>query len=532
MADAKLEIEVLASTQQAVGELQKLNKNVSSVKGGMEKFTGVAMKRMGATGVAAGAMGGAIVAGAMMGIQALKGLVTWAGRTAKALGKTAVVGAIDFQFAMAKARTMFRGTEQDFRKMTEAAEAQAVAWGVPAVQQAIAVYDIFSGVTKNVVGAQAFLLASNELAAAGFADFASANKTLMTAMNALQLPMERAREIASKLWATTDVGVIRLDELNATTGKLAGSMALVPFEEIMGVIGIRTKKLGTAEEATTGLKSIFDVLTKTEGVVVETAKKHGIVLGPLSVRQQGLIGIMEKLVALGERDINALRGIVRETRAWNAVQALLGGGLEIGKQNVDAIRGAVENYSSAIDINLATTRTQLDRTSEAWKKAWRDIGDNALDPMKESLQNLITPHLQDFSDWAVEHGPQIAGIFNDIATGVLIASEATGVLADNIKKVGKAIAWTFEKTPLGFAFWVARKAGGAALGELWEAGEEARLRLGAQEAAKTGDASAALGALGGGSSVVINTGANYIQTTDPCERVAAGGSFNEQVSER
>lgn len=534
----KIEISVDMEMKKALAEFRRLDRNVSSLEKDMGKFSGKTSQQFKGMGLAAGAMGGAVVAGAMAGVAALQRLLGMATRTAVAIGKTAVRGAISFEQAMAKSRTMARLNDKDWGAFREELLELTKAWGLDKIDAATASYDVFSGVTKDATGALQFLDTSMELAVVGFDALARSNKTLVTTMNALRWPMDRSREAAIKLWATVDSGVLELLDLNAATGRLSGSLGTLPFEEVLASLGFLTKALGNPAEAVTALRGLIDQLTKTEGASVEMAKKHGLVLGPVALQQRGLVETERALVEIGEKDLNVLRGIIRETMAWNAINAIMNKGLPVIESNVEGIRDSLVEYEEALKIATSTTQKQLDVVSSEWDVLLTKVGDEVLVPLKNILATELMPVLEDWGEWVRRNKEEIAGFFWSVHDAILAARDVLKTILGMGKPLARIAGLALEiarrtRAP-EILFPLPTAAAHALVGRPFAqrlVAERFQRLIRGGLGAVGGPAEGEGGGGGAGPSAVF-LGTNYFETPDPRRQKLEPDKFRRTVTER
>lgn len=162
-------------------------------------------------------------------------------------------------------------------------------------------YDILSA---SVAPGQALevLGVSAEAATAGLSTVAIAADAITTVLNSYALEADRAREVSDKLWAIVKRGKITFDEVAGSIGNVASTAAVagLDFNELGAGIATATRAGVEHRRAMTGMNSVLLAFLKNTDDQKEAASKFGIELSSLTLKTEGLIGVVQKLAGANE----------------------------------------------------------------------------------------------------------------------------------------------------------------------------------------------------------------------------------------
>ena len=181
------------------------------------------------------------------------------------LGQLALQSGTEFEAAMAKASTLYTGTDAEFEKLSSDILKLSSNTGLAASSLAEAAYSAESAsVPAEQLGAM--LEHSSKLAAAGFTDVDTALSATAKTMNAYGLEGEDAMEKVQKvLMQTQNLGITTVGELGHSLASVTPTAAAfgVSFEQVGAALSVMTAQGVSTAEATTKLKSMFSELGKS-----------------------------------------------------------------------------------------------------------------------------------------------------------------------------------------------------------------------------------------------------------------------------
>lgn len=219
-------------------------------------------------------------------------------------------------------------------------------------------YDIASAGFSSRQAQKSVGNASINLAEVGFANIEGTNQGIVKILAAnknLGDTFRDADKRAAQLFATTKVGILTLDQLNAEAAELAstGVGAGVAFEEMATALALVTTQGLSAGEGSTAIKSLVNEIVsnvpKAQSALATLKDEAGkpIQFGFGALKAEGLIKIIERIgkATGGSRD--ALNGIFSSSEAAKAANALL----QSGGENRKKFRDEIDNAGSAEGID-------------------------------------------------------------------------------------------------------------------------------------------------------------------------------------
>jgi hypothetical protein len=219
-------------------------------------------------------------------------------------------------------------------------------------------YDIASAGFSSKQAQKSVGTASINLSEVGFANIEGTNQGIVKILAAnknLGDTFRDADKRAAQLFATTKVGILTLDQLNAEAAELAstGVGAGVAFEEMATALALVTTQGLSAGEGSTAIKSLVNEIVsnvpKAQSALSTLKDEAGkpIQFGFGALKAEGLIKIIERIgkATGGSRD--ALNGIFSSSEAAKAANALL----QSGGENRKKFRDEIDNAGSAEGID-------------------------------------------------------------------------------------------------------------------------------------------------------------------------------------
>lgn len=278
-------------------------------------------------------------------------------------------------------------------------------FGDKAQNQAKAFYNILSAGTTDTAQALTVLTAANKAAVAGLTDVDTAANGLLSVVNSYGADVISAAQASDILFNTVREGRTTFPELASNIGRVASiaASAKVKFEEIGGALAFVTKSGVKTDEAVVGLRALLtNVIGPTEGVA-KAAKAMGIEFNATALRTKGLGGFMEDLAKKTGGNVEKLRELFPNVRAFNVAVKIAGGDLD----DFNRILGETGNATGATD------------------KALKTITDSAafqFDKLTNQLRNFPTAVLTNFEEPLAD---ALKAINNFVSTqGVLLLVDA------------------------------------------------------------------------------------------------------------
>ena len=300
------------------------------------------------------------------------------------LGEMALQSGSEFEASMAKASTLFTGTEQEFADLSKEILNLSSNSGLAASGLAEAAYSAESAsVPAEQLGAM--LEHSSKLAAAGFTDIDTALSATAKTMNAYGMEGEDAMEKVQKvLMQTQNLGITTVGELGASLAQVTPTAAAfgVSFDQIGASLAVMTAQGTSTAQATTQLNSLIAELGK-EGT---TASKN------LAKAAEGTeyAGMSFAQMMDAGADLGTVLGMISKQAEADEVSMVdMFSSIEAGKAALSIFSQEGETFNK----DLAEMSTSADVVGEAYEKV-SDTVQFKSQQMKTSLQNLATVAFQ------------------------------------------------------------------------------------------------------------------------------------------
>lgn len=285
----------------------------------------------------------------------LVALFAEATKAAVDLGKAVIDLGSDFESSMAKTKTLFNGTGEEFQQLQEDILNISSATGQSAKTLAEAAYSAESaGVAQEDLATM--IEQSSKLATAGFTDVDTALSATVKAMNAYGMTGEQAiGKVQKVLIQTQNKGITTVGELGQHLSKVTPTAAAfgVSFEQVGASLAGMTAQSGDAAQATTFLNALISELGKSGTTASDNLKAaaEGTQYADMSFKQ-----MMESGATLNE---------VLDLMSTYAHA----NGLEIADMfgSMEAGRGAMQLDASDFIANLEAMSTEADVVTEGFE---------------------------------------------------------------------------------------------------------------------------------------------------------------------
>ena len=181
------------------------------------------------------------------------------------LGKSAASAGAEFENAMAKTSTLFKGSDADLAALGDDIQRLSAASGASASELAEAAYSALSAsVPAEQLGSM--LEQSSKLAVAGFTDVDTALSATAKTMNAYGMEGEDSiGKVQKVLMQTQNLGITTVGELGASLAQVTPTAAAfgVSFEQVGASLATMTAQGTPTAQATTQLNSLIAELGKS-----------------------------------------------------------------------------------------------------------------------------------------------------------------------------------------------------------------------------------------------------------------------------
>ncbi len=352
--------------------------------------------------------------------------------------KRATSDMIDFQRAMAEVATLTKGTAEENRRLTLEVLRLSKAFGQAPAAQARALYDTISGGFRDASEAVALLTTANKLAIAGVTDINSAFGTLLATLKPYELGVREAAATSDKLFAVVESGIVTIDALSGTLGRVApaAAQAGISLDDMLGSIAAitATTKL-SAPEVATQITSLANAIQKGAATSKKVNKDFD-----LSVN-------FSKSAVSGGRLISVLKDTARQLDTLTEAQQATARATLIGSEEAQRAFAVLtgSGAQAAVD-SIKSIGDSAGATEAAFAKMAATIGFK-LDQLEAELTTTGILATEAFQDELFAGFEKFRQMLPGITSGLLVMG---GVIRDIVNTFGfvgsgiLAIAVTFD----------------------------------------------------------------------------------------
>ena len=339
-------------------------------------------------------------------------LMTKATEAVVNLGKEALNSGMSFEASMAKTKTLFTGTDEEFAALSDELLRISSATGLAADGLAEAAYSAESAsVPAEMLGAM--IEKSAKLATAGFTDIDTALSATAKTMNAYGMEGEEAIDKVQKvLMQTQNLGITTVDELGASLAQVTPTAASfgVSFEQVGASLAVMTAQGTPTAQATTQLNALIAELGKNGTTAAKNLEE--------AAKGTEYAGMTFTQMMESGADLNTVLGMMSDHADKNGLSMVdMFSSIEAGK----AALAITSNEGETFTANLAAMSTEADVVGDAFA--------TVSDTLEFKTQRIQTS----FSNMATSLYQTAAGPLADAAES---AADAIGTITDAFNEGG------------------------------------------------------------------------------------------------
>lgn len=287
------------------------------------------------------------------------------------LGKAIVQVGSDFESSMAKTKTLFTGTTEEFAQLQKDILATSTATGQSAKTLAEAAYSAESaGVAQEDLAAM--IDHSSKLAVAGFTDVDTALSATAKTMNAYGMTGEDSIDRVQRvLMQTQNLGITTVDELGQSLAHVTPTAAAfgVTFEEVGASLAGMTAQGTSTAQATTQLNALISelgkngtVASKNLAAAAEGSKYAGMSFSEMKANGATLNEILDMMSDYADANGVSLMDMFGSIEAGKAALSIDSSDFVA---NLEAMATEADVVGEAYDTIAATFEFQADRVKTA-----------------------------------------------------------------------------------------------------------------------------------------------------------------------
>lgn len=298
--------------------------------------------------------------------------------------------ALEYSKAIAEINSIVPRTAAETLSLKQSLIGLSNEYGSAAQNQAKAFYNILSAGTTDTAKAMTVLTAANKAAVAGLTDVNTAAEGLLSVVNSYTDGTVDAAQASDILFTTVREGRTTFPELAANIGRVASiaASAKVAFSEVGGALAFVTKSGIRTDEAVVGLRALLtSVIGPTEGVQ-QAAKNMGIEFNATSLATKGLGGFLADLSKKTGGNVEKLRQLFPNVRAFNIAVKVAGGDLEDFNRILEETSQATGSTDSALKTITDSAGFQFDKLTNQLKNFPTAILTNFEEPISDALKAI------------------------------------------------------------------------------------------------------------------------------------------------
>lgn len=308
-------------------------------------------------------------------------------------GTAAIEFAADFDFALAKVRTI---AGEKFNLNVVTSDLERIATTVPQDLNTLtnALYFTITSGIRDIGQATQFLEVGAKSAVAGITDATVSIDALTTIVNAYNKDASKATHISDILFKTVDQGKVTYDGLAKSIGDVASPAALlnVQLESVGAATATMTKAGINIEETTTAIRNLFLQIANAGPEAIKVARGLGIDLSEAGIKAAGGFAPFIKSIADATNgNIKLLAQVAGNRRAFRALAILAGTNADefqrLDKEfnNLEFTAGATER---AFAILNKTARNQYKLFKDSLLVAFKSFGDYIIEQSLPAFAEL------------------------------------------------------------------------------------------------------------------------------------------------
>ena len=345
-----------------------------------------------------------------------------------AVGVASVREASQFESSFAKIQGLVGVTADEIGELETAARRLGPQFGISANEAAEALFFITSAGLRGA-GATEVLEASLKGAAIGLGDTKTIADLATSAVNAYGESTLGGAEAVDVLAEAVRLGKLAPEELAGSMGQvlpLASNLG-VRFDEVGAAMAGMSKTGTDASTAATQLRQILATIAKPTAEADRALADMGLSAEGLreQIKDEGLFATLETLTDAFDGNIEATTEVFGNIRALSGVLDLMGASVDDNRELFRLMADDITVTDEALTIVQDTAANKFAVAMETARDSLLEIG--------LAILEMVSPHLDTFSQWMDENGPAIEEGFIKIydAINQFLTSE---VLAEIIQK--------------------------------------------------------------------------------------------------
>jgi TP901 family phage tail tape measure protein len=327
---------------------------------------------------------------------ALKGLQLYAAAQAAMQFTNAMYDAAseaaEFARSISLIQTIAEDTSMTFEKWSEGVRKVSDALALPLLDTAAGTYDLLSNQVAKGADAFGVMTSAGQLANLTNSKVSSSVNTLSNAINAYGFSSSQAEKLAAELFVTVDLGRVRLDELEATSGRVyeTGKSLGVTWQEVNAGMAAITQTGVKTNTAMTLLVNVFQKLLKPTNELQELYNQEGVTPDTI-VRMNGLAGVIDLIDKKTRGSTAAALKYFNEIRSSQGFQ-ILKDRMGAYKEALEAQKNAQERYQAKKKEFENSDGFKFQQSMNQWKNflttGWKTEALTVIVKMTDALKGL------------------------------------------------------------------------------------------------------------------------------------------------
>lgn len=337
--------------------------------------------------------------------------------------------AATFEKGMTEVSTLVDTTQINMKKLGQQTIALSKKFGLPAVEEASALYQVLSAGVGDASESMQVLEVANKIAIGGVTDVTTAVDGLTTILNAWKLKASDAENVADTLFTTMKLGKTTIPELSSFIFQAAplASQLGVSLEELGAAIVTMTKQGTKTPIAMTQIRNALVAMLRPTDDLNKIWKKFGFTSGASAIKAMGLQKALQAIVTEAKGDEGILTKLLGSQEAVQATLQLTGSNTKVFNQTMDEMKKKSGATSEAVSKMQNTHDNRIARMKASLEALKITIGNRLLVAMSPLIKK-VSEFINKADIWLKKH-PKITKVIAGSIGVVTVLGVALGAVA-------------------------------------------------------------------------------------------------------
>ena len=283
----------------------------------------------------------------------------------------------DFAQSIALIRTLAQDANDSTEQWGDAVKDLSISLGLPSADIARGAYEGLSNqIFESVDQFRAMGQAIGELSVVTGSTFVDAIDTVSGVLNSFQLDTSQTQDIVNQLFATIDLGKVKMSDLKDSIGRVgpfAQALSL-ETEELFGMLASLTRQGVTSSVAMTEVGQAMNAMAKPSEELQRILDRLGFPTARQAIDAMGYLNFVKEIQRVTKGAPEELAKGFQELRGQKAFQGITGEFLPGFENDIDRIKNSMKVTKTAIDEVFKNPgqefRAELEKINRFFLEEW------------------------------------------------------------------------------------------------------------------------------------------------------------------